>query len=112
MNIPNTLNINGYTFEVNKMNAEEVKDNPNLAGYMDGARCAIVYRKDPEYKDTYVADTVLHEAMHAILYTQGRSEKYEVEERFVRALATGLIGAFAANPGLLSMIDQAVRDAS
>jgi hypothetical protein len=44
------------------------------------------------------ADTVLHEVLHAIRYCQGRENGGEVEEDYVRSLATGLIGVLQDNP--------------
>lgn len=43
-------------------------------------------------------DTVLHEVLHAILNCQGREYGGEVEETYVRALATGLVVALQDNP--------------
>lgn len=43
-------------------------------------------------------DTLLHEAMHAILASQGRENGGDEEELYVRALATGLLGVFKDNP--------------
>lgn len=43
-------------------------------------------------------DTLLHEVMHAIRSLQGREYGGEVEEDYVRSLATGLIGVFDDNP--------------
>jgi hypothetical protein len=44
-------------------------------------------------------DTVLHETMHAILRSQGRGYS-AAEERYVTALATGLLGVLHDNPAL------------
>lgn len=44
-------------------------------------------------------DTVLHEVLHSILRSQGRPYA-EVEEEYVRALATGLIGVLRSQPDL------------
>lgn len=43
-------------------------------------------------------DTVVHELFHAILNCQGRENGGEVEETYVRALATGLVVAIEDNP--------------
>lgn len=45
-----------------------------------------------------LADTLVHEVFHAILWRQGREENAATEERFVRALATGLIAVLQDNP--------------
>lgn len=43
-------------------------------------------------------DTVVHEVFHAILAGQGRQPNDKNEERFVRAIATGLTTVLADNP--------------
>lgn len=43
-------------------------------------------------------DTVVHEVLHAILAGQGRQPNDRNEERFVRAIATGLTTVLADNP--------------
>jgi hypothetical protein len=45
-----------------------------------------------------VRDTLLHEVMHAIRYSQGREYGGKVEEDYVRTLATGLLGVLQDNP--------------
>ncbi len=45
-------------------------------------------------------DTLLHELLHAVLRSQGRPYEGEVEETYVQALATGLLGVLRKNPGL------------
>lgn len=49
-------------------------------------------------------DTLLHEIMHAILHQQGRNDDPEEEERYVRALATGVIAVFQDNPRLAAWL--------
>lgn len=44
-------------------------------------------------------DTLLHEVMHAVLRQQGRPYS-TTEERYVTALATGLLGVLHDNPAL------------
>jgi hypothetical protein len=52
-------------------------------------------------QDPYsLRDTLLHETLHAILASQGRNCDPEVEEVFVRALATGLLGVLRDNQWL------------
>lgn len=43
-------------------------------------------------------DTVLHETMHAIRHQQGHAYGDEVEEDYIRSLATGLLGVLHDNP--------------
>ncbi|MDR5812026.1 hypothetical protein QCE62_00290 [Caballeronia sp. LZ033] len=54
-------------------------------------------------------DTVLHEIMHAIRFTQGRENGGEVEEDYVRSLATGLTNVFRDNPGLYRWVGRILK---
>ncbi len=47
--------------------------------------------------------------MHAIRFTQGREYGGEVEEDYVRSLATGLTNVFRDNPGLLRWIANTLK---
>lgn len=49
-------------------------------------------------------DTVLHEVLHAICYTMKLNEPIDTEEKFVSALATGLIGVIQDNPEFASWL--------
>jgi len=53
-------------------------------------------------------DTVLHEIMHAILAKQGHTgscfDSDETEERYISALATGVIGVLQDNPELAAWL--------
>lgn len=54
-------------------------------------------------------DTLLHEAMHAILAQQGRTTfGNEDEELYVRALATGLMGVLQDNPDFAQWLIQPI----
>lgn len=55
------------------------------------------------------ADTVLHEVMHAVLHHQGRENGGEVEETYVRALATGTLLALRDNPVLAEWLLRELR---
>jgi hypothetical protein len=50
------------------------------------------------------ADTVLHELMHAILHHQGRENGGDVEETYVRAIATGTLLLLRSNPELAAWL--------
>ena len=49
-------------------------------------------RIDKELKDIERANTVLHEVMHAIFYTQGLQLTAKQEELIVTSITNGLIG--------------------
>jgi hypothetical protein len=69
---------------------------PEMAGLCDPMRALIDISKGQLPIDE--TDTVIHEVFHAILYCQGREYGGDVEETYVRALATGLVGALHDNP--------------
>jgi hypothetical protein len=54
-------------------------------------------------------DTVIHELFHAILYCQGREQGGEVEETYVRALATGLVVTLKDNPEFANWFFQSLK---
>lgn len=49
-------------------------------------------------------DTVLHEVMHAVRHMQGHEYGGDVEEDYVRSLATGLVSVLDANPKLAAWL--------
>lgn len=53
-------------------------------------------------------DTLLHEIMHAVLRQQGRPYT-AAEERYVTALAIGLLGALHDNPSLVRFLTRKRR---
>lgn len=55
------------------------------------------------------ADTVLHEVMHATLHCQGREYAGEIEELYVRALATGTLMVLRQNPKLVEFLLQPLK---
>jgi len=75
---------------------------PDIYGQFNLDEFAIDIRKGLSPFET--RDTVLHEIFHAILFSQGREYGGEVEELFVRALATGLTGVLQDNPDLANWL--------
>lgn len=90
---PRNLDINGRPWALKAQAAGRMRGAAGLCHY-DKARIDYQTRMLPVER----RDTVLHEVMHALLYTQGREYGGEVEETYVRALASGLIGVLDANP--------------
>lgn len=89
--IPKRLRINGRVFRLTAMPAESA-----ALGLMHGDAGEIQIKP---CDDMFVTkDTVLHEVMHAIRYMQGREDGGEVEEDYVRSLATGVLGVLRDNP--------------
>ena len=54
-------------------------------------------------------DTLLHEIMHAILHQQGATHEYELEESFVRPLATGIMTVLQDNPKLAQFLMEKIK---
>jgi hypothetical protein len=74
---------------------------------------------DPDTRRLHIADsltgfdtvdTLIHEVMHAIRFTQGRESGGEVEEDYVRSLATGITNVFRDNPGFLRWIATTLKN--
>lgn len=99
---PNTLKVNGRNITIKYLKAERL---PGACGLFKSQRSLIEISKDQEPQE--LRDTVLHEILHAILHTQGREYGGELEEVYVRALATGLLGVFQDNPELHQWLIQA-----
>lgn len=57
-----------------------------------------VITRDINQSPTEFADTSLHEVGHAICYTMRIPGDMETEEKYVSALATGLMGVLQDNP--------------
>lgn len=90
---PASLKVNGRVIKLNPLPASKMADAYGL--WREGKQ-RIDYRT--RMLPSELRDTILHELFHALRYTQGREYGGEVEEDFVRSLATGLIGVLQDNP--------------
>lgn len=93
MRKPSTIRIGGREWKFRRRLPKSMPDESGLCHY---EKAQIDIRSGQSPIDE--RDTVLHEVMHAILYCQGREYGEEVEETYVRALATGLIATLQDNP--------------
>lgn len=91
---PALVRVNGRKYSIQLLPPRKM---PEALGLCYPTECRIELRDDQSLIE--MKDTLLHELCHAVLHTQGR-EGHELEEYFVRALASGLIGIFQDNPGL------------
>lgn len=99
---PTSLRIGGREWRISYRKPSSLGDAHGLTHY-DKGRLDIATGLTPF--DT--RDTVLHEAMHAILAQQGRTTfGNEEEELYVRALATGLLGVLQDNPAFAKWLTQ------
>lgn len=79
----------------------------------DAGNCDYVkaeLRVSANQDDLEQKDALLHEVMHAIRYQQGREYGGEVEEDYVRSLATGLIAVLQDNPDFAAWLGQPVKE--
>lgn len=93
--LPNTVKVNGRAVFLRPRSAKQMPDAYGL-WYEDKNRIDYRTRLDRPV----LRDTILHELMHSIRSLQGRENGGEVEEDYVRSLATGLIGVLDDNPEL------------
>ena len=93
MTPPSAVKVNGRVVSIKYLANKHM---PDLAGQFHPDRCHIDINKAQDKQE--LQDTVLHETLHAILHTQGREYGGEVEELYVRAIATGLSGVLRDNP--------------
>lgn len=89
--VPRRLRINGRVWQITT-----TVDDPEAVGlaYKDKGLICVT----PGADSFATKDTLLHEVMHAVRYMQGREDGGEVEEDYVRSLATGILGVLRDNP--------------
>ena len=99
--LPTSVRVNGRAVQLRPRSARQMPDAYGL-WYEDKNR--IDYRTRLER--TVQRDAILHEIFHSIRSLQGREYGGEVEEDYVRSLATGLIGVLDDNPELAQWLIQ------
>ena len=100
MAIPN-VRVLGRKFKI------EVKELEGMYGRCHKAKAII--QIDPDQDEFSLKDTLLHEIMHAILHQQGFNHEYELEESFVRPLATGIMTVLQDNPKLAAFLTEKIK---
>lgn len=96
---PSSVRVLGRPMRIKLLSASRL---PDVCGQFEPTKNIISIHKDMPLAE--LQDTVLHEILHAVLYMQGRENGGDVEELFVRALATGLLGVLHDNPELPSWL--------
>lgn len=97
--LPATVRVNGRDFKIKLKAASSM---PEAYGHFIPEKTRIELRKGQS--EIELKDTLLHEVAHAILHTQGREYAGDVEEMFVRALASGIVGVLQDNPWLATWL--------
>jgi hypothetical protein len=105
--MPTTVQVNGRSLKVKLKSARKME---GLAGSFYSPHGSIEISKN---QDAYEAkDTLLHEVFHALLHTQGREYGGEVEEVYVRALATGFVGMLKGDPAFIAWLVSTPQEVS
>lgn len=91
---PDTIRVFGRTYTFNYESAGGLGQ--DRVGSCDNLHQIITI--DAQQSLVEEADTVLHEVLHAITYTMKLGFPIDEEEKFVSALATGLVGVLQDNP--------------
>lgn len=93
MRMPTKLRLNSRPWRVSIQGPSKMGDANGWCHY-DKSQIHLLAGLDPVLR----AETALHELMHAVRHVQGHEYGAEVEEGYVRSLASGLIGAMRDNP--------------
>lgn len=91
--LPSSIRLAGVDWAIQQRTSRSMHGNLGLC-HADQQRIDILKTQTP----ASAVDTLLHETFHAILHSQGREYGGDTEETYVRALATGLMGALRDNP--------------
>lgn len=98
---PDSLRIMGREYKVS------YEDDLSVLGLCGAEECSISIQEGQHTIEE--ADTILHEALHAIHYQFYFGLSSKVEERVVRGTATGLIQVFLDNPDFLKYLTKVVN---
>lgn len=101
---PHSLRIMGREFSVDY--EDELEESWAL-GLCAATECEITIRDGQHPIEE--ADTVLHEALHALFYLLNFNLSSTTEEKIVRGTATGLIQIFLDNPDFLKYLVKVVN---
>lgn len=97
--LPATIKVGPHVYRVVSPNrALEAED---AAGRTSPAVGEIQVRS--EHSHTYVADTLLHEVLHAVIHNVSGAPS-DQEEQFVERMSTGLLAVLRENPDLVAFL--------
>jgi hypothetical protein len=101
--LPKTLRVGYETYKVSLMPKSEKETEGDFGCHSQLIRVRVAGRSP-----RFIANTLLHEAMHAIFYQAGLKESagisFSKEEAIVNCLANGLSQVFRDNPELAKML--------
>lgn len=96
MNPPGTIDVGPHRYRV-VVDHDGLLDSDHKAGHCSASRLVIAVDADQE--PSQMADTVVHEVVHALLAVSGLDD--DIEERVCLALGPGLLGVLQDNPELV-----------
>jgi len=97
MDIPETIKILNFTYQVSDMSLEDFKEAP-LYGKHSSPNLKMYF--DPTQPAEQLRDTLLHECLHAIINAYNLPIDREEEEEFVTLFSPALIRFFDDNTDL------------
>jgi hypothetical protein len=107
MKLPTTLKVGPFTVQVKARPALEM-DRNEAVGRFHGLSSLIEIRSDLDPTNTQ--DTLLHEALHAVMCCHGLRALLDLdqacEERLVAGLTPALLSLLRDNPGLVESLTQ------
>ena len=98
MNVPTTVQVGPYSYKVVLL----AKEMSELFGETDSREQAI--RLHPDQARDSMADTLLHEVLHAVWHCSGLHDGKYNEEQVVRGLTTWLLLVLRDNPDLVGYL--------
>jgi hypothetical protein len=105
MKLPKQIKVGYADFKVVNLKSEYA-DHDTKEGHCSSAHHIISVRSD-DRPDSEVANTLLHEVLHAIWYIWGNGGGLE-EESAVTTMANGLLTVFKDNEGFVEFLSEAV----
>ncbi len=110
LKLPKTVKVGYKTYKLRWME-EHVPGEETQAMGLTYHRSSTIYvnrsRGEPRQEQ---ANTLVHELLHALFFTQGvKGFTQEQEEHVVNALANGLCTIIVDNPGLMKLIEDSLK---
>lgn len=102
--LPDVVRIGAHDYAIQRISSFHGEDRFGLCDHVDQA-----IRMAPHASPTDLAETFLHECLHAVWRRRALEKSGEGAERVVSTLADALVGLFRDNPWLAGWIAGAVR---
>lgn len=100
MQIPKKVRIGGIDYAIKHVPRLISADGDLCNGIFNSNRCVIELNQEQDVAGERIAQTLLHEVLHGVIYTTGLN--LEDEEITVNVLAKGLYQVIKDNPALFA----------